>query len=209
MWLNLFSWDSHRTHTCKKVLFVVFLFIFPVHGSVNLFHRHHRLPEPHAFPAPMCFFLTHLSLLDASLTSVSTPKMTFDLLYRGNHLLGGCLTQIFMEHFLGASESSSSLSWPMIAGHLQASALYNHHATGALPAPGGGGLDRGILHATVQILFTELGLLLVPMSLITSCANFYSLFGNFLQRHLQAWIGGGSQHWGHGLAHFFCFSFPT
>ena len=38
--------------------------------------------------------------------------------------------------------------------HLKASALHDHHVTGALPAPGGGGLDWGIRHATVQILFT-------------------------------------------------------
>ena len=42
--------------------------------------------------------------------------------------------------------------WPL-HGHLQASALYHHHETGALPAPGGGGLDWGTLHSTVQILF--------------------------------------------------------
>ena len=41
----------------------------------------------------------------------------------------------------------------MLRGHLQASALHDHHATGALLAPGGGGLDWGILHATMQIIF--------------------------------------------------------
>ncbi|KAB1272707.1 Olfactory receptor 4X2 [Camelus dromedarius] len=42
---------------------------------------------------------------DASLTSVTTPKMLIDLLHQRKIISwGGCLTQLFLEHFLGGSE---------------------------------------------------------------------------------------------------------
>ncbi|KAL6092305.1 hypothetical protein STEG23_017873 [Scotinomys teguina] len=42
---------------------------------------------------------------NAFYTSVTTPKMIIDLLYQRRTIsLGGCLTQLFVEHFLGGSE---------------------------------------------------------------------------------------------------------
>ncbi|XP_065799295.1 olfactory receptor 4C3D-like [Muntiacus reevesi] len=56
-------------------------------------------------PTPMYFFLTHCSLIDVSLTSVTTSKLIADLLYQRRIISwGACLTQIFLEHFLGGSE---------------------------------------------------------------------------------------------------------
>lgn len=53
----------------------------------------------------MYFFLTYLSIIDAFYTSVTTPKMIIDLLYQRRTIsLGGCLIQLFVEHFLGGTE---------------------------------------------------------------------------------------------------------
>ena len=140
----------------QKVLFVVFLFIFLFTVLANLFIVTTVSLSP-TLSAPMYFFLTHLSLLDASLTSVSTPKMTFDLLYQRRTISwGGCLTQIFMEHFLGASEVI--VLTVMAYDRYVAICKPLHYATimrqGLCQLLVVVAWIGGILHATVQILFT-------------------------------------------------------
>jgi len=54
--------------------------------------------------APMYLFLTHLSFLDDSFNSVTIPKITIELLYQRTITWSGCMTQLFLEHFLGGSE---------------------------------------------------------------------------------------------------------
>ncbi|XP_055403844.1 olfactory receptor 140-like [Bubalus kerabau] len=140
----------------QKVLFVVFLFIFLFTVLANLFIVITVSLSP-TLSTPMYFFLTHLSLLDASLTSVSTPKMTFDLLHQRRTISwGGCLTQLFMEHFLGASEV---IVLTVMAYDRYVAICKPLHYTTIMRQ----GLCRllvvvawigGILHATVQILFT-------------------------------------------------------
>ena len=140
----------------QKVLFIVFLFIFLFTVLANLFIVITVSLSP-TLSTPMYFFLTHLSLLDASLTSVSTPKMTFDLLHQRRTISwGGCLTQLFMEHFLGASEVI--VLTVMAYDRYVAICKPLHYMTIMRQ-----GLCRllvvvawigGILHATVQILFT-------------------------------------------------------
>lgn len=76
-------------------------------------HCHSHLPQL-PLSAPMYIFLTYLSLIDASLTSVTTPKIYIDFIYqRRTIFLGGCLILFFVEHFLGTLRSFSSLSCPM------------------------------------------------------------------------------------------------
>ncbi|XP_062951071.1 olfactory receptor 4C3D-like [Cynocephalus volans] len=88
----------------QKILFIVFLFIFLFTVLANLLIVITISLSP-TLSAPMYFFLTYLSFIDASYTSVTTPKMIIDLLYRRRTIsLGGCLTQLFVEHFLGGSE---------------------------------------------------------------------------------------------------------
>ena len=140
----------------QKVLFVVFLFIFLFTVLANLFIVTTVSLSP-MLSAPMYFFLTHLSLLDASLTSVSTPKMTFDLLYQRRTISwGGCLTQIFMEHFLGASEVivltvMAYDRYVAICKPLHYTTIMRQGLCQLLVVVAWIG---GILHATVQILFT-------------------------------------------------------
>ena len=64
----------------QKVLFIVFLFIFLFTGLSNLLIIITISLSP-TLSAPMYFFLNHLSLIDASFTSVTTPKMIPDLLH--------------------------------------------------------------------------------------------------------------------------------
>ncbi|KAM9219828.1 LOW QUALITY PROTEIN: olfactory receptor 4C3D-like [Dugong dugon] len=88
----------------QKILFIVFLSIFLFIVLANLLIVITISLSP-ALSAPMYFFLTYLSFIDASYTSVTTPKMIINLLYqRRIILLGSCLTQLFVEHFLGGSE---------------------------------------------------------------------------------------------------------
>ena len=88
----------------KKMLFIVFLLIFLVTLLANLFIVITISLSP-TLSAPMYFFLTYLAVIDASFSSVTTPKITIDLLYQRTTISwGGCLTQLFLEHFLGGSE---------------------------------------------------------------------------------------------------------
>ena len=91
--------------------------------------------------------------------------------------------------------------WPLCS-HLEASTIHDHHVTGALPAPGGGGLYQrdptnhcaDSFHDQLDLLWTQSHWPLHVWFLLTveTC----------LQWHLQAQYSGGSQPWGHVLAHF-------
>ncbi|CAM9433957.1 unnamed protein product [Rangifer tarandus platyrhynchus] len=88
----------------QKILFIVFLFIFLFTVLSNLLIVITVSLSP-TLSAPMYFFLTFLALLDASFTSVTTPRLIIDLLFQRRTISWrGCLTQIFLEHFLAASE---------------------------------------------------------------------------------------------------------
>ena len=88
----------------QKILFIVFLpiFLFTVLAKLLIVITISLSPT---LSAPMYFFLNHLSFLDASLTSVTTPKLIIYLLYQRTTISwAACLTQLFMEHFRAGSE---------------------------------------------------------------------------------------------------------
>nr|XP_031529410.1 olfactory receptor 140-like [Vicugna pacos] len=88
----------------QKILFIVFLFSFVFTMLANLLMVISISLSP-SLSAPMYFFLTYLSFIDTSFTSVTTPKMLIDLLCQRKTISwGGCLAQLFVEHFLAASE---------------------------------------------------------------------------------------------------------
>ncbi|XP_049635808.1 olfactory receptor 140-like [Suncus etruscus] len=139
----------------QKILFFVFLFIFLFTVLANVFIVITISLSP-ALSAPMYFFLTFLSFVDAFYTCVTTPKMIIDLIFQRRSIsLGSCLTQLFVEHFLGGSEII--LLIVMAYDRYVAICKPLHYTTIMRP-----GLCRllvvvawigGILHATVQILF--------------------------------------------------------
>ena len=79
----------------QKILFIVFLFIFPFTMLASLFIVITISLSP-TLSAPMYFFLTYLVFIHASYTPVITPKMIIDLLYQRRTVSwGGCLTKCF------------------------------------------------------------------------------------------------------------------
>ncbi|XP_035929435.1 olfactory receptor 4C3D-like [Halichoerus grypus] len=139
----------------QKILFVVFLFIFLFTVLANLLIVITISLSP-TLSAPMYFFLTYLSFIDASYTSVTTPKMIIDLLYQRRTIsLGGCLTQLFVEHFLGGSEIILLIvmaydRYVAIGRPLHYTTIMRQGLCHLLVVVAWIG---GILHATVQILF--------------------------------------------------------
>ncbi|XP_054443140.1 olfactory receptor 140-like [Pteronotus mesoamericanus] len=139
----------------QKIFFTVFLLIFIFTMLANLLIVITISLSP-TLSAPMYFFLTCLSFIDACLTSVTTPKMIIDLLYQRKTIsLGSCLTQLFVEHFLGGSEII--LLIVMAYDRYVAICKPLHYVTIMRQ-----GLCRllvmvvwigGILHATIQLLF--------------------------------------------------------
>ncbi|XP_057583027.1 olfactory receptor 140-like [Hippopotamus amphibius kiboko] len=140
----------------QKILFIVFLFIFLFTVLANLLIVITISLSP-TLSAPMYFFLTHLSFLDASLSSVTTPKLTIDLLYQRKIISwGGCLTQLFMGHFLATSEVivltvMAYDRYVAICKPLHYMTIMQQGLCQLLVVLAWIG---GILHATVQIIFT-------------------------------------------------------
>ncbi|XP_027419870.1 olfactory receptor 140-like [Bos indicus x Bos taurus] len=139
----------------QKILFIAFLFIFLFTVLANLLIVITIALSP-TLSAPMYFLLTYLAFLDASFTSVTTPKLIVDLLHqRGIISWRGCLTQVFLEHFLAASEV---IVLTVMAYDRYVAICKPLHYTTIMRQ----GLCRllvvvawigGILHATVQVLF--------------------------------------------------------
>ena len=140
----------------QKILFIVFLFIFLFTVLANLLIVITIALSP-TLSAPMYFLLTYLALLDASFTSVTTPKLIVDLLHqRGIISWRGCLIQVFLEHFLAASEVivltvMAYDRYVAICKPLHYTTIMRQGLCWLLVVVAWIG---GILHATVQILFT-------------------------------------------------------
>uniref|UniRef100_A0A8D1WT94 Olfactory receptor n=1 Tax=Sus scrofa TaxID=9823 RepID=A0A8D1WT94_PIG len=141
----------------RKILFMVFLFIFLFTLMANLFIVITISLSP-TLSAPMYFFLTYLAFIDASFSSVTTPKITIDLLYQRTTISwGGCMTQLFLEHFLGGSEMIVLIAmaydrYVAICKPLHYTTIMRHGLCQLLVVVAWIG---GILHPTVQIFFTH------------------------------------------------------
>ncbi|EPY72483.1 olfactory receptor 1231 [Camelus ferus] len=142
----------------QKILFIAFLLIFLFTMLANLLMVITISLSP-ALSAPMYFFLTYLSFIDALFSSVTTPKMLIDILYqRGTISWGGCMTQIFVEHFLGGSEIiilvvTAYDRYVAICKPLHYSTIMRQRLCQLLVVVAWIG---GVLHATVQMVFVFL-----------------------------------------------------
>ena len=106
-----FTQNPHLQRILLTVILFIFLFTILTSLLITL-----TISLSPTLLALMYFFLTHLSFLDASFTSVTTPKMVIDPLYQKRTIFwGGCLTQLFVEHPQEDHRLLSSLSWPMTA----------------------------------------------------------------------------------------------
>ncbi|XP_047630539.1 olfactory receptor 140-like [Phacochoerus africanus] len=162
----------------RKILFVVFLsiFLFTLLASLSIVITISLSPT---LSAPMYFFLTHLSFIDASLSSVATPKITIDLLYQRTTISwGGCLTQLSLEHFLAASEIIVLIAmaydrYVAICKPLHYTTIMRHGLCQLLVVVAWVG---GIIHATVQILFILDLPFCGPNAIDHFMCDFFSLF---------------------------------
>ncbi|XP_047630184.1 olfactory receptor 140-like [Phacochoerus africanus] len=137
----------------RKILFMVFLSIFLFTLLANLFIVIIVSLSP-TLSTPMYFFLTYLAVIDAAFSSVTTPKITIDLLYQRTTISwGGCLTQLFLEHFLGGTEiivliAMSYDRYVAICKPLHYTTIMRHGLCQLLVVVA---WISGIIHATVQI----------------------------------------------------------
>ncbi|EHB12279.1 Olfactory receptor 8H2 [Heterocephalus glaber] len=84
--------DSAETQLVLSVLFLL-IYLIRVLGNMRMIFIIHLDPQLHT---PMYFFLTHLSFLDLSYSSIITPKTLQNLLTSTKNIsFLGCFTQMF------------------------------------------------------------------------------------------------------------------
>ncbi|XP_069488856.1 olfactory receptor 10G7-like [Ambystoma mexicanum] len=93
----------HRKEMSGFLFFVFSLFyLSTLLGNLLLIQTIMREPQLHA---PMYFFLLNLSFLDVFLSSVTQPKLLFNLLASSKIIsFEGCMAQLYFFHFLASTE---------------------------------------------------------------------------------------------------------
>uniref|UniRef100_A0A8C8SBD6 G-protein coupled receptors family 1 profile domain-containing protein n=1 Tax=Pelusios castaneus TaxID=367368 RepID=A0A8C8SBD6_9SAUR len=88
----------------ETILFISFLVFYFCTLLGNLFILSVIFADSHLH-TPMYFFLCNLSVVDLGFSSISTPKLLFNLWTKSKTIsLGGCMSQVFFSHFLASTE---------------------------------------------------------------------------------------------------------
>ena len=129
----------------ENTLHCLFVHFFPIYHAGQPAHYRYHLPEPHTFSSHVLHSHS-LVLLRCLLPLCHHPQNGhWPAVPEENYLLGWLPDSAFCgtpPRRIRDYHPHCHGLW-LLLGHLQASALHNHHETGALPAPGSGGLDRG------------------------------------------------------------------
>ncbi|XP_074004628.1 olfactory receptor 4S2-like [Numenius arquata] len=105
--------------------------------------------------SPMYFFLSYLSFLDISYSTVTAPKLIYDLLVEKKTIsFAGCIAQLFAGHFFGCAEIFllTAMAYDRciaICKPLHYTNIVNKHVCGWLVAASWVG---GFVHSMVQTL---------------------------------------------------------
>ncbi|XP_052580976.1 olfactory receptor 4C15-like [Peromyscus californicus insignis] len=141
----------------EKILFVVFLLLYLTTIGGNMTIVVTIVWSPALLGSPMYFFLSFLSLLDACVSSIVTPKMIVDLFYKRKTIsFECCMTQVFAVHFFSAVEviilaAMAYDRYVAICKPLHYSSIMNRRVCGTLVGVAWAG---GFLHSIIQIAFT-------------------------------------------------------
>ena len=112
----------------QVVIFLLLFFTYLMSVTGNLFIITLTLPDSH-LKTPMYFFLRNFSFLEISFTTVCIPKFLVSMATGDKTISYNCAAQLFFYYSLGCNRIFSSgchVLW-LLRGHLQTSALHDHH----------------------------------------------------------------------------------